>query len=151
MTNQQNQSGNSSSSRIPKNASEAQASQIVGYSIGDVVKLGDTITSDVSNGGTSTGNTPNSTFSPGMITPGSDMANINAGHSSGNSAGIPQDSHQAAMSNAAEGQHFQVSRYDASLGLFWAYKLNSDGSKDTIEVPLSSDDNYELVSGSQRG
>src|SRR4051812_31951038 len=101
MATQQNQSN-----RIPKNASESQASQIVGYGVGDVVKLGDTTTTELSSGGTSTGNTPNSTHSPGMPVPGSKMANINVEYSSGNSARLPQDSHQATMANTSESQQF---------------------------------------------
>ncbi len=138
------------SKHIPANASAEQAAQILGYGIGDTVMLGDTVTSDQSSGGTSTGNTPNSTNGPGMLTEGSDMANINAGHSSGNSAGRPKNTSQATLSNAAEGQRFLVSRFDEVKGLFYAYKLNDDGTHDHTEVPLAADENYQLASDSKR-
>jgi hypothetical protein len=150
MAEQSNQSEKNSSGRIPPDASELQASQIVGYGIGDVVKLSASTSTDSSSGGTSTGFTPNSTNSPGWLTPGgSEIANSNVDVNSGNSAGILQDSHQATMANAAEGQHFQVSRYDAARGLFWAVKLFEDGTRDSIEVPLDSSENYEVVTGGQ--
>jgi hypothetical protein len=84
-----------------------------------------------------------------MLKNGSDMASINVDVNSGNSASLPQDSHQATMSNSAEGQQFQVSRYDATLGLFWGYRLNPDGTRDHTEVPLDADENYEVVNGQQ--
>jgi hypothetical protein len=149
MANQQNQSYSNSAPRIPHNASESQASQILGYGIGDIVTLADTRTSDKSSGGTSAGNTPNSTSGPGMSKSGSDMANINVDYSSGNSAANPRDSHQASMSNAAPGQQFLVSRYDEMTRIFFAYKLNDDGSHDRTEVPLAADENYQPVKKSK--
>jgi hypothetical protein len=145
MATQQNQSGRRSSNVIPDNASEAQASQILGYGIGDIVILSDEVTSDKSSGGTSTGNTPNSTHSPGMAGTGSDMSKINIGYSSGNTASNPRDSHQASMSNAAPGQQFLVSRFDTSTRQFFAYKLNPDGTHDHTEVPLGADENYQRI------
>lgn len=149
MAHQTNKSYSNTSSRIPENSSEEQAAQIVGYGIGDVVMLADSRTSDKSSGGTSADNTPNSTSAPGMTKSGSDMANINVGYSSGNSAANPRDSHQAAMGNVAPGQHLQVNRYDENARVFFAYKLNPDGSHDHTEVPLAADENYQLVSKSQ--
>jgi hypothetical protein len=146
MANQNNRSYSNTSSRIPENASESQASQILGYGIGDVITLADSITSDKSSGGTSADNTPNSTSGPGMAKSGSEMSNINVDYSSGNSAANPRDSHQAAMSNVAPGQHLLVSRYDENARMFFAYKLNPDGSHDNTEVPLAADENYQVVS-----
>ncbi len=77
------------------------------------------------------------------------MANINAGHSSGNSAGRPKNSRQATLSNAAESQQLLVSRFDDIKGIFYAYKLNPDGTHDHTEVPLAGDENYQPVSGSR--
>ncbi len=151
MANQQNKSYSNTPPRIPHNASQEQASQILGYGIGDVVILSDASTSDVSSGGTSAKNTPNSTSGPGMTGGSSDMANINVDYSSGNSAANPRDSHQAAMSNAAPGQKFLVSRYDEMARLFFAYKLNEDGTHDRTEVPLAADENYELVKDKGKG
>jgi hypothetical protein len=80
-----------------------------------------------------------------MTKSGSEMANINVGYSSGNSAANPRDSHQASMSNAAPGQQFLVSRYDEMARMFFAYKLHEDGSHDRTEVPLAADENYQVV------
>ncbi len=140
-----------SSTRIPANASAEQAAQILGYGVGDTVMLGDTVTSNLTSGGTSAGNTPNSTDGPAMLTGDTPIANINADYNSGNSARIPDDSHQATMSNAAEGQQLLVSRYDDVKGLFFAYKLNPDGTHDRTEVPLGPDENYQRVASSQAG
>ena len=145
MATQQNQSYSNAAPIIPHNASHEQASQIVGYGIGDIVRLSDTVTSDKSSGGTSAANTPNSTSGPGMAGSGSDMAKINVDYSSGNSAANPKDSHQAAMSNAAPGQQFLVSRYDEMARMFFAYKLYEDGTHDRTEVPLAADENYEVL------
>ncbi len=149
MDNHNSHSYSNSAPVIPENASESQASQIVGYGIGDIVVLADSRTSDKSSGGTSTGNTPNSTHGPGMLIDGSEMANINVGYSSGNTAANPRDSHQAAMSNAAPGQQLLVSRYDEMARVFFAYKLNPDGTHDHTEVPLAADENYQVVTKSQ--
>jgi hypothetical protein len=143
MANQQNKG--SSLARVPQNATQEEASQILGYSIGDIVTLDDSRTSDKSGGGTSAGNTPNSTNSPGTTSSGSDMANINVDYSSGNSHRNPRDSHQAAMANAAPGQRFRVSRYDSSTGQFWAHKLDADGKPVGTEVPLGADENYRIA------
>jgi hypothetical protein len=145
MANQSNRSYSESAPHIPHNASEEQASQIVGYGIGDIVMLTDPSTSDLSSGGTSVDTTPNSTSGPGMARSGSDMANINVGYSSGNSAANPRDSHQASMSNSAPGQQFLVSRYDELARLFFAYKVDEKGKHDNTEVPLAADENYEVV------
>jgi hypothetical protein len=145
MANQKEQSYSNAAPRIPHNASQEQASQILGYGIGDIVRLSDTVTSDKSSGGTSADNTPNSTSGPGMTKSGSNMANINVDYSSGNSAANPRDSHQASMSNAAPGQQFLVSRYDEMTRVFFAYKVDEDGSHDRTEVPLAADENYEVV------
>jgi hypothetical protein len=145
MANQSNRSYSESAPHIPHNASEEQASQIVGYGIGDIVMLTDPSTSDLSSGGTSVDTTPNSTSGPGMARSGSDMANINVGYSSGNSAANPRDSHQASMSNSAPGQQFLVSRYDELARLFFAYKIDEKGKHDNTEVPLAADENYEVV------
>lgn len=135
--------------RIPANASAEQAAQILGYGIGDTVVLDDTVTSNLTSGGTSADNTPNSTNGPAMLTGDAPMANINADYSSGNSARNPEDSHQASMSNAAPGQRFLVSRFDDVKGLFYAYKLDDDGTHDRTEVPLGPNENYQPVAGSQ--
>ncbi|HEX8528730.1 MAG TPA: hypothetical protein VF646_01860 [Cytophagales bacterium] len=140
-----------SSSRIPANASAEQAAQLLGYGVGDTVMLGDTVTSNLTSGGTSAGNTPNSTDGPAMLTGDTPIANVNAGYNSGNSARTPDDSHQATLSNAAEGQQLLVSRYDDVKGLFFAYKLNPDGTHDRTEVPLGPDENYRRVAGPQAG
>jgi|GEM_PF-2963453 len=153
----QNRSHNDTSShtkggpanRIPANASAEQAAQILGYGIGDTVMLGDTVTSNLTSGGTSADNTPNSTNGPATLTGDSPMANINTDYSSGNSARNPDDSHQASMANAAPDQRFLVSRFDDVKGLFFAYKLNDDGTHDRTEVPLGPDENYQPVAGSQ--
>ncbi len=147
MANQQNQSGGkaSSSSRIPQNASAEQAAQILGYGIGDTVMLGTSVTSDKQSGGTSADNTPNSTNSPGTTLGNSPIASINVDYSSGNSASNPSDSHQASMSNAPEDQRFVVSRFDEVNGQFYAVKLNEDGTRDTTEVPLAADENFQVV------
>lgn len=153
----QNRSHNDTSSytkagpanRIPANASAEQAAQILGYGIGDTVMLGDTVTSNLTSGGTSAGNTPNSTNGPAMLTGDTPMANINVDYDSGNSARNPDDSHQASMANAAPDQRFLVSRFDDVQGLFYAYKLNDDGTHDHSEVPLGPDENYQPVAGSQ--
>lgn len=145
MATQSNRSYGESAPHIPHNASKEQASQIVGYTIGDIVVLADPSTSDMSAGGTSADATPNSTTGPGMARSGSDMANINVGYSSGNSAANPRDSHQASMSNSAPGQQFLVSRYDEMARVFFAYKLDEKGKPDRTEVPLAADENYEVV------
>ncbi len=146
MANQQNQSGgNASSSRLPQNASAEQAAQILGYGIGDTVMLGTSVTSDKQSGGTSADNTPNSTNSPGTTLGNSPIASINVDYSSGNSASNPSDSHQASMSNAPEDQRFVVSRFDEVNGQFYAVKLNEDGTRDTTEVPLAADENFQVV------
>jgi hypothetical protein len=149
MDNQKEQSYSNAAPRIPHNASQEQASQIVGYGIGDTVILDDTITSDKSSGGTSAGNTPNSTSGPGMAGSGSDMSKINVDYSSGNSAANPRDSHQASMSNAAPGQKFLVSRYDEMARVFFAYKLDDNGEHNNTEVPLAADENYQKVGQSK--
>ncbi len=138
-----------SANRIPANASAERAAQILGYGIGDTVMLSDDVTSNVTSGGTSAGNTPNSTSGPAMLTGDTPMANINADYDSGNSARNPDDSHQASMSNAAPDQRFLVSRFDDVKGLFYAYKLNPDGTHDRTEVPLGPDENYQPVAGRQ--
>jgi len=159
MATQQSQSTNStsaytksgSSTRIPANASAERAAQILGYGIGDTVMLAAPVTSDLSSGGTSAPNTPNSTQGPGMSRSGSEMANLNAGYSSGNSALNPEDSHQASMSNAAPGQRFLVSRFDDVQGQFYAYKLHADGTHDNTEAPLAADENYQPVNDLPEG
>lgn len=145
MNNQKSSSYSNNDSRIPENASEAQATEILGYGIGDTVTLADSVTSDMSSGGTSADNTPNSTSGPGMAKSGSDMAKINVDYSSGNSAANPKDSHQASMSNAAPGQKFLVSRYDEITRVFFAYKLDENGKHNNTEVPLAADENYQVV------
>jgi hypothetical protein len=138
-----------SANRIPANASAERAAQILGYGIGDTVMLSDTVTSGVTSGGTSAGNTPNSTNGPAMLTGDTPIANLNTDYDSGNSARNPDDSHQASMTNAAADQRFLVSRFDDVKGLFFAYKLNPDGTHDRTEVPLAPDENYQPVAGAQ--
>jgi hypothetical protein len=138
-----------SANRIPANASAERAAQILGYGIGDTVMLSDTVTPGVTSGGTSADNTPNSTNGPAMLTGDTPIANINTDYNSGNSSRNPDDSHQASMSNAAPGQHFLVSRFDDVKGMFFAYKLDPDGSHDRTEVPLAPDENYQRVAGAQ--
>jgi hypothetical protein len=38
-----------------------------------------------------------------------------------------------------------VSRFDDVNGQFYAVKLNEDGTRDTTEVPLATDENFQVV------